>query len=61
MWKQINEGGAASIKTAAKAIIAGEVNMNIYIKELADYYLEKNIELKGVFGENIFVNEFSDF
>ena len=48
---------AASIKTAAKAIIAGEAN----IKELAGYYREKNIDLKGVFGESAYVDEFSDF
>jgi predicted GNAT family acetyltransferase len=52
---------AASIKTAAKAIIAGETNNNTYIKELADYYLENNIDLKGVFGEDFYVNAFSDF
>jgi predicted GNAT family acetyltransferase len=52
---------AASIKTAAKAIIAGEAKMNIYIKELADYYRENHIDLKGVFGENFYVNEFSEF
>ena len=52
---------AASIKTAAKAIIAADTDQNIYIKELADYYLENNIDLKGVFGEGFYVNEFSEF
>ena len=52
-----NEVKAASIKTAAKAIIAGDAN----IKELAGYYREKNIDLKGVFGESAYVGEFSDF
>lgn len=56
-----NNVKAVSIKTAAKAIIAGETNNNIYIKELADYYLENNIDLKGVFGEDFYVNEFSNF
>lgn len=56
-----NNVKAASIKTAAKAIIAGETKNTRYIKELADYYLENNIELKGVFGENFYVNEFSNF
>ncbi len=56
-----NNVKAASIKTAAKAIIAGETPKSIYIKELADYYLENNIDLKGVFGENFYANMFSDF
>ena len=56
-----NKVKAASIKTAAKAIIAGETKKTIYIKELANYYLENNIELKGAFGENFYVNEFCDF
>ena len=50
---------ASSIKTAAKAIIAGETKENIYIKELAAHYLSNNIDLKGVFGEAPYVNEFS--
>ena len=56
-----NEVKAASIKTAANAIIACQGIENIYIKELADYYREKNIELQGVFGEERCANEFSNF
>jgi uncharacterized protein len=52
---------AASIKTAAKAIIAAETETESYIGELAGYYRENNIDLKGVFGENAHVYEFSDF
>ena len=50
---------ASSIKTAAKAIIAGETKENIYIKELAAHYRTNNIDLKGVFGEAPHVYEFS--
>jgi predicted GNAT family acetyltransferase len=52
---------AASIKTAAKAIIAGETTDNRYTKELADYYRERDIGLKGVFGEDPYVSWFSFF
>ena len=58
---QGNKVKAASIKTAAKAIVAGEAKNTGFIKELADYYLENNIDLKGAFGENFYANEFSHF
>ena len=52
---------AVSIKTAAKAIITGETTDNRYIKELAEYYRERDIDLKGVFGEDPYVSWFSYF
>jgi uncharacterized protein len=51
---------AASIKTAAKAIISCETDENIYIRELAAHYRINNIDLKGVFGEAPYVSEFSN-
>jgi predicted GNAT family acetyltransferase len=32
-----------------------------FIKELADYYLQKNIDIKGVFGAQAYANEFANF
>jgi uncharacterized protein len=52
---------ASSIKTADKAIVSGISREVAHLKELADYYLENKIALKGVFGENFFAKKFSDF
>ena len=50
---------AASIKTAAKAIIACDMDEPGYTKELAAHYRKNKIDLKGVVGEEPYVNEFS--
>ena len=50
---------AASIKTAAKAIIACDTDEPGYITELAAHYRQNKIDLKGVFGEEPYVTEFS--
>lgn len=52
---------AASIKTAARAIVASESNEPRLIKELADHYLEKNIDIKGVFGGQAYAETFANF
>ena len=52
---------ASSIKTAEKAIVSGTSRQPVYLKELAEYYLENNIPLKGVFGENFYAKKFSDY
>lgn len=52
---------ATSIKTISKAIVSGTTKDVQYIKSLADYYLDNNIELTGVVGEGLYSTEFSNF
>jgi predicted GNAT family acetyltransferase len=52
---------AASIKTAAKAIVAGNANESKYMQGLAEYFCKENIGIKGVFGEPEQTEAFSRF
>jgi predicted GNAT family acetyltransferase len=52
---------ATSIKTLAKAIVASNTQDTVYLKELADYYIQENIDLKGAIGEHACTAAFSDY
>jgi predicted GNAT family acetyltransferase len=52
---------ATSIKTISKAVVSGTTKDVQYIKGLADYYLDNNIELTGAVSESFYSTEFSDF
>ena len=52
---------ATSIKTISKAIVSGTTRDVQYIKSLAEYYLDNNIELTGAVGESFYSTEFSNF
>lgn len=52
---------ATSIKTIAKAIVAGTTKNTATIKSLADYYLDHSIEVYGVIGETFYATEFSNW
>ncbi len=52
---------ATSIKTYSKAIVSGITKDLQHIKALADFYLEKDIDLPGVVGESFYSIEFSKF
>lgn len=52
---------ATSIKTLTKAIVAGNTTDGKHIKALADYYLQNNTPLQGVFGEPFYAEQFAGF
>lgn len=59
--KEDGEIKAASIKTAAKAIVAGDAKEPKHMQGLAEYYRDKNIPIKGVFGEPEQTDAFSAY
>ena len=52
---------ATSIKTISKAIVSGNTKDTRHIKNLAEYYLDNNIDLTGVVGESFCSTGFSKF
>ncbi|MCB1023284.1 MAG: GNAT family N-acetyltransferase, partial [Acidobacteria bacterium] len=52
---------ATSIKTTQNAVISGVANDRDHIKNLADFYLENNIDLPGAVGESFYSIAFSEF
>jgi len=52
---------ATSIKTISKAIVAGTTSNAAHIKALADYYLDRQIDLTGIIGESFYASSFSKF
>lgn len=50
---------ASSIKTISKAVVAGTTEDSPHVKNLAEYYLENNIDLSGAVGESFYSTEFS--
>jgi predicted GNAT family acetyltransferase len=52
---------ATSIKTIHNAVVSGVTNDKSHVKNLADYYLDNNIDLPGAVGESFYSTEFSKF
>ena len=52
---------ATSIKTIHNAVVSGVTQDPGHIKNLADYYLDNEIDLPGVVGESFYSKEFSRF
>lgn len=52
---------ATSIKTWVKAIVSGKTKDKEQIKPLAEYYLNKGIQLAGVVGETFYAEQFAEY